>query len=314
MADTNVTTNSEPKKWPVWLMVWIACILILCGIITICAPSVYWKFMDIILWIVLILAGTSWIINSFTNEKEHWWCLLSTIGALAIIIWIIVMCSRVEFIWTLSIWAIAIWALLRWIILIYFSLANKEQQKFWRWILTLWILLVILFIVIAFSNKDDAVAIVWVCIWISTMLDWICLLIMSFKANNDPSLQEKLIQQADENEIANASTTPTSLNDINNTATQSTGQPTTDQPAPAAQPETPPAVTVPVPVAVPTPESQAPAEAQPTTQTPIEQATPASKSIPVSVPTPEVQTTTETPTEENSPAPKAQQPNNENQA
>jgi len=34
------------------------------------------------------------------------------------------------------------------------------------------------------------------------------LLILSFRVNNDPSLQDELIKQADQNEIANTSTTP----------------------------------------------------------------------------------------------------------
>ena len=275
-TQTNYTAPAEGRKWPVWLMAWMAFILILCGIVTVCAPSVYWKFMDIILWIVLVLAWTSWIINSFTNKKEHWWCLLSIIWVLAIILWIIVMCTRTEFIWTLSIWAIAIWALLRWIILVYFSLTNKEQQRFWRWILTLWILLIILFFVIAFSDKEEARAIVWICIWVSTILDWVCLLFLSFMANDDPSLQDKILEQANQSEIANT---------------------TTDQPTPNAVPAQPavavptpqPSVEVPVPqptaeVSVPQPTAEV-SVPQPTVEVPVPQPT---VEVPVPQPTVEV--------------------------
>ena len=302
MADTNTHTNSEPQKWPVWVMASLAFILILCWIITVCAPGIYRKFLDIILWIFLFFSGISRIINAFKNEQKYVWCLIA-LWALASILWILMMFSNSTLIWTLTIWAFAFWALIRWCILVYYGLTNKEGNKFWRWIIWLWILLIVLFFIIAFSNKWEAKALAWICIWISTIFDWILLLIMSFRINNNPSLQDQLVEQANQNEIANTSTTPTSLNDINTTATPAQpSEQATNQPAPATQPEAPAPVAVPVPVAVPTPESQAPAEAQATTETPVEQSTPTSEPTPVTVPTPEAQTTISTPVEQSAQA------------
>ena len=262
-VQTNADTSNERKTWPIWLMASFAFLLILCWIITICAPGVYWTFMDIILWIVLVLAWISRIINAFTNEKEHSWCLLSIIWVLAVVLWFIVMFSGAEFVWTLSIWAIAIWAFLRWCILIYYSLSNKEQQKFWRWILALWILLIILFFVIAFSDKDEARAIVWICIWISTVLDWLCLLFLSFRVNNDPSLQDKMLEQANQSEIAqwDVNTANPTIQTPNNEIQQSV---TVAQPAWEIQPWT-----VQQPIVAPV--AQQVAVAQPTTTEPATQ-------------------------------------------
>ena len=211
MTNTTVT-KSEPKKWPIWVMAILAFITIGCWIVTICAPSIFRKFMDIILWIILFFSWLSWIINAFTNEQKYVWCLVS-LWVLVMILGILLIFSSSEFIWTLTIRCFAIWALLRWCILIYYSLTNREEQKFWRWILTLWILLIILFFVIAFSDKSDAKTVAWICIWISTVFDWLCLLILSFRANEDPTLQDQILQQANQNEIAQ---------DTTNTTTQAT--------------------------------------------------------------------------------------------
>ena len=67
--DTN--TTSEKQKRPVWLMASLGFITILCGIVTICAPSIFWNFMDIILGIFLVLSGISWVINAFKNEQKY---------------------------------------------------------------------------------------------------------------------------------------------------------------------------------------------------------------------------------------------------
>ena len=201
MTDTNVTTNSEQKKWPVWLVASLGFVTIICGIITICAPSVFWKFLDIILGISLIFSGISAIIKWFTDKEKYLW-LLIILSSLVILLWFLLVFSWSKFIWTLTIWAFAIWALLRWFILIYFSLTNREQQKFWRGILALWILLIILFFIIAFSDKSEARSLAWICIGISTVFDWIFLLILSFRVNDDPSLQSQVLEQANQNEIA----------------------------------------------------------------------------------------------------------------
>jgi hypothetical protein len=93
-------------------------------------------------------------------------------------------------------------------------------------------------------------------------------LIISFRVNNDPSLQEKLLEQANQNEISNTTSTPVNTTP---TATQPTTAPVV-QPAPAAQPTSANPVAVPVPVVVPTasvsvatPEAQASTTQQPTT-------------------------------------------------
>ena len=206
MADTNVTTNSEQKKWPVWLVASLGFLTIICGIITICAPSVFWKFLDIILGIFLIFSGISAIIKWFADKEKHLW-LLIILASLIILLWFLLVFSGSKFIWTLTIWSFAIWALLRWFILVYFSLTNREQQRFWWGILALWVLLIILSIVIAFSDKSEARALAWICIWISTVFDWIFLLILSFRVNDDPSLQSQVLEQANQNEIAQWSIT-----------------------------------------------------------------------------------------------------------
>ena len=328
MTDT-ATTKTEQKKWPIWIMAILAFITIGCWIITICAPSIFRKFMDIILWIFLFFSWLSWIINAFTNEQKYVWCLV-TLWVLVMILWVLLIFSGSEFIWMLTIRCFAIWALLRWCTLIYYSITNREEQKFWRWILTLWILLIILFFVIAFSDKSDAKTVAWICIWISTVFDWLCLLFLSFRANDDPSLQDKILQQANQNEIAQWNSTETNQTVAtsqpavaipnNNQAQQcsevqpwDTQQPITapvvqtpvEQPAPVVQtPVEQPAPIVQTPVEQPTPVVQTPVE-QPTpvVQTPVEQPTTEAQA-PVEQSAPVVQTPVEQPTTE------AQQPNN----
>ena len=96
----------------------------------------------------------------------------------------------------------ALWALIRWGLLIVFGIMNKERQPM-RWAIAwLWVLLFILAIVIAASDKDDARTLAWICIWISTILDGISLLAFAIKVKNNPSIQSELVNQADQNEIA----------------------------------------------------------------------------------------------------------------
>ena len=79
---------------------------------------------------------------------------------------------------------------------------NKENQPM-RWAIAwLWLLLFILAIVIAASDKNDARTLAWVCIWISTILDGISLLAFAIKVKNNPWYQAELVNQADQNEIA----------------------------------------------------------------------------------------------------------------
>ena len=108
--------------------------------------------------------------------------------------------------------------------LIFFSISNKESMQ-WRWaILWLWILLFILAIVIAFSDKGEARSLAWICIWISTLIDGISLLVFALKIKNNPSVQTEVIAQADQNEIAQWDVVITETTVV----TQATTQPTTE--------------------------------------------------------------------------------------
>jgi len=82
-------------------------------------------------------------------------------------------------------------------------------------------------------------------------------LILSFRVNNDPSLQDELIKQADQNEIANNSTAVPSNNTVTPTQTAPVAQPT--------QPGTAAPVTVSVPVAAPATQPVPTGEVQQTT-------------------------------------------------
>ena len=96
----------------------------------------------------------------------------------------------------------ALWALIRWGLLIAFGIINKENQPM-RWAIAwLWLLLFILAIVIAISDKSEARTLAWICIWISTILDGISLIAFAIKVKNDPWYQAELVNQANQNEIA----------------------------------------------------------------------------------------------------------------
>ena len=74
-----------------------------------------------------------------------------------------------------------------------------------------------------------------------------CLLILSFRINDDPSLQDKLIEQANQNEIANTSTTtPAPLN--NTTTPVAPAAPVTQPATPVASTDTQQPVTAQQPV------------------------------------------------------------------
>ncbi len=195
--------NSESKQSrPFWLLISLAILVIISWIITICFPGIFWKFMDIILWFFLILAWTAAIINTFKNQDVKAISFLWIIGFLLVLIWLLLIFSWSQFVWTLMIWMFALWALIRWIMLIVFSIMNKENQPM-RWAIAwLWWLLFILAIVIAASDKSEARTLAWICIWISTILDGISLLFFALKVKNNPSLQAELVNQADQNEIA----------------------------------------------------------------------------------------------------------------
>ena len=83
-----------------------------------------------------------------------------------------------------------------------FWVNSKEQQPLWWWIVSLWVLLFILAIIIAVSDKSEARSLAWVCIGISTLFDGISLLIMALKIKNNSSVQVELISQAHQSEIS----------------------------------------------------------------------------------------------------------------
>ena len=194
--------NENNQSRPFWLLISMSFILILSWIIVVLAPWIFWKFMDIILWFMLLITWISAIINTVKNQNVKYIRFLLILWVLITILWFLLIFSRSHFIWTLTIRLFAIWALIRWIILVSFSLTNKESQNF-RWaILWLWVLLFILSIVIMISDKSEARYWAWVCIGISTIFDGITLLFFALRVKNNPSLQQELLNQSDQNEIA----------------------------------------------------------------------------------------------------------------
>lgn len=86
--------------------------------------------------------------------------------------------------------------------MIAFSIINKEKQSLWWAILWLGVLLLVLGIIIIVSPKDEVRSLVWICIWVSTVFDGVSLLIAALKLKNNPSLQNQVIDQANQNEIS----------------------------------------------------------------------------------------------------------------
>ena len=190
------------QQWPSWLMLWLSVFIIIFWIITVCSPSIFWKFMDIILWFFLLAGGTSAVINAFRNKGNEFAWLLWIGGLLLALIGIWLIFSWSQLVWTIMIWIFALWALVRWITMIIFGISNKENQSF-RWaIFGLWCLLFILAIVIIASDKTEARTLAWRCIWISTILDWISLLAFALKMKNNSTLQSELLSNANQHEIA----------------------------------------------------------------------------------------------------------------
>lgn len=187
---------------PFWLMLSLAIIIIIFWIITIYSPSIFWKFMDIILWFFLLTSGISAMINAFKNKNSSLVWVLWIGWFLLALIWFWLIFSWSQLVWTIMIWIFALWALIRWVTLIIFWLNNKETQSLRRGIVWLWWLLFILAIVIAISDKSEARTLAWICIWISTVIDWISLLVAALKLKNINSLQSQIVDQASQNEIS----------------------------------------------------------------------------------------------------------------
>ena len=182
-------------------MLSLAIMIIIFWIITICSPSIFWKFVDIILWFFLFTSGISAMINAFKNKNSSLVWLLGIGWFLLALIWFWLIFSWSQLVGTIMIWIFALWALIRWVTLIIFGLNNKEKQSL-RWLIVwLWWLLFVLAIVIAVSDKSEARTLAWICIWISTVIDGISLLVAALKLKNTSSLQAQIIDQANQNEI-----------------------------------------------------------------------------------------------------------------
>lgn len=193
--------NSQIQSRPYSLMMGLWIVVIIFWIITICSPSIFWRFMDIILWFFLFTSWISAVINAFKNKNNELVWLLWIWGFLLALIWFWLIFSRSELVWTIMIWIFAFWALARWIMLIIFWMNIKQQQPLWWWIVWLWGFLFILAIVIALSDKTEARTLAWICIGISTLFDGISLLVMALKIKNTSSVQVELISQSAQNEI-----------------------------------------------------------------------------------------------------------------
>lgn len=211
--------NNKTQSRPYSLMMGLSIVVIIFWIITICTPSIFWKFMDIILWFFLFTTGISAIINAFKNKNSPLVWLLWIGGILLTLIWFWLIFSYSQLVWTIMIWMFALWALIRWVMLILFWI-NSKQQPLWWWIVCLWALLFILAIVIAVSDKGEARSLAWVCIGISTVFDGISLLVMALKIKNSSSVQIQLVNQANQNEISQWDVIITETVIVNNTNSQ----------------------------------------------------------------------------------------------
>jgi uncharacterized membrane protein HdeD (DUF308 family) len=190
------------KWWPLWVMLWLAVLLILCGILTILNPSWFWKWMNILLWISLVFSGLSAIINAISNQKAQYISFLFVIWILILMLWIMLVCARdVNLVGKLMVWMFALWALMRWGMLIFFWMQNRENMPLWWGICVIGIILIVLSI-ITFVSSAWMANLVWICIGISIIFDWLSLLFFSLKWGNTQVIQTQIISEADGNEIA----------------------------------------------------------------------------------------------------------------
>ena len=190
------------KWWPLWVMLWLAILLILCGFLTVFNPWKFWWIINILLWISLLLSGIAAIANAIRNQKAQYISFLFVIGILAVMLWIILIWSReVILLLKLMVLMFALWAFMRWGMLIFFWIQNKENLPLRRWICILWWVLILLAILTAISSAGMA-NLVWICIGISIIFDGLSLLFFALKWGNTQVIQAQIISQADENEIA----------------------------------------------------------------------------------------------------------------
>jgi hypothetical protein len=155
-----------------------------------------------LLWISLLLSWIAAITNSIRNQQTQYISFLFVIGILAVMLWIILIWSKeANLVWKLMVWMFALWAFMRWGMLIFFWIQNKEKFPLWRWICILGWILVLLAILTAISSAWMA-NLVWICIGISIIFDWVALLFFALRWWNAQVVQAQIISQADENEIA----------------------------------------------------------------------------------------------------------------
>lgn len=193
--------NNQTQARPYWLLMSLSIIVIIFWIITICAPSIFWKFMDIVLWFFLFTTGISAIINAFKNKNSELSRLLWIGGFLLTLLWVILIFSYSQLVWTIMIWMFALWALIRWVMLIIFWINSKEQHPLWWWIVWLWWLLFILAIIIICVPKSESRTWAWICIGISTLFDGISLLVAALAIKNNSAVQTQLLDDLAQNEI-----------------------------------------------------------------------------------------------------------------
>lgn len=190
------------KWWPLWVMLWLAILLILCGFLTVFNPSGFWGIINVLLWISLLLSWIAAIANSIRNQQTQYISFLFVIGILAVMLWIILIWSKeANLVWKLMVWMFALWAFMRWGMLIFFWIQNKEKFPLWRWICILGWILALLAILTAISSAWMA-NLVWICIGISIIFDWVALLFFALRWGSAQVVQAQIISQADENEIA----------------------------------------------------------------------------------------------------------------
>ena len=102
-------------------------------------------------------------------------------------------------VWKLTVWMFALWALMRWGMLIFFWMQNRENMPLWWWICIIGIVLIVLSIV-TFVSSAGMANLVWICIGISIIFDWLSLLFFSLKWGNVQVTQ--VISDANNKEIA----------------------------------------------------------------------------------------------------------------
>ena len=111
-------------------------------------------------------------------------------------------CARdVNLVGKLMVWMFALWALMRWGMLIFFWMQNRETMPLWWGICIIGIVLIVLSI-ITFVSSAWMANLVWICIGISIIFDWVSLLFFSLKWGNTQVVQTQIISEADGNEIA----------------------------------------------------------------------------------------------------------------